>query len=194
MVGRIRVGRRWLAFSARQEFTGHAFSWRARAGWGRLKVLHVVDSYADGAGSVEGKVLGRVRFLHAADENTTRAAAARAAVESVWVPGTLLPERGVTWRAEADDLIVASFAVPPERPEVSLRIAETGAVRSVSVMRWGNVGQNGFGYIPFGGTIHAERRFGDVVLPSEVTVGWWFGTARFKPFFEATILDAEPLG
>ena len=106
----------------------------------------------------------------------------------------LLPGSGVSWRAEADDLIVARLDVPPERPDVTLRIAETGAVCSVSVLRWGEVGRKEPGYIPFGGTVRAERRFGDVVLPSAVTIGWWFGTPRFKPFFEATILDAEPIG
>ena len=60
-------------------------------------------------------------------------------------------------------------------------------------MRWGNVGQKGFGYIPFGATVHAERRLGGMVLPSEVEVGWWFGTPRFKPFFKATVLAAEQL-
>jgi hypothetical protein len=58
-------------------------------------------------------------------------------------------------------------------------------------MRWGDVGRPGFGYIPFGGEIHAERRFGSVVLPSRVSVGWWYGTPRYQPFFEATILGAQ---
>jgi hypothetical protein len=39
-----------------------------------------------------------------------------------------------------------------------------------------------------------ERRFGDVTIPSRVSVGWWFGTPRYKPFFEATITAAGPLG
>jgi uncharacterized protein DUF6544 len=186
MSGRINVGR-WLAFAAEQDFVDHSFQWRARAGWGRLKPLHVVDAYRDGRASTEGRLLGRLRFMHADDENTIRAAAARAAVESIWVPGTLLPDRGVAWRAESDHRIVASFAVPPEHPEVVLDIDAAGAVRSVCVMRWGNVGRRDFGYIPFGGHIRGERRFGDVVLPSDVSVGWWFGTPQFEPFFEATI-------
>ena len=47
--------------------------------------------------------------------------------------------------------------------------------------------------MPFGGDVHAERRFGDLVLPSRVTVGWWYGTPRYTPFFEATVLAAEPV-
>ena len=57
-----------------------------------------------------------------------------------------------------------------EDPEVAIRIGATGNVRSVSLLRWGNVGQKHFSYIPFGGDMHAERRFGELILPSEVSV------------------------
>ncbi len=87
----------------------------------------------------------------------------------------LLPERGARWRAESENFIVASIAVPPEQPELELRIDEGGAVRTVSLLRWGNVGQQDFGYIPFGGDVEAERRFGDPLLPSRLTVGWCSG-------------------
>jgi Family of unknown function (DUF6920) len=193
MRGRIKVGR-WLSFDARQELRGDAFTWQARAGLGRFRPLRVTDGYADGSGSTEGIAFGRIRFLHASGEDTSRAAAGRAAAESMWVPQTLLPSGGVRWRAESDTAIVATMDVPPERPDVRFEIdPATGALRSVSLMRWGNVGQDHFGYIPFGGTIHAEQRFGDMVLPSRVTVGWWFATPRYEPFFEATILSAEPI-
>jgi hypothetical protein len=192
MTGRIKVGR-WLAFDAEQEMTrdSHAFTWIARAGIGALRPLRVVDRYRLGAGSTEGRVFGLLRFMHADDQNTARSAAGRAAAESIMDPASLLPDNGVSWRAERDDLIVARFDVPPERAEVRLRIGTTGALRSVEIMRWGNSGQDVFGYIPFGGDIHAERRFGDVVLPSELTIGWWYRKARYKPFFQATIHDAH---
>jgi len=192
MVGRIKVGR-WLAFDAEQEMAriGHAFTWTARAGLGPIRPLRVVDRYRPGAGSTEGRLFGRLRFMHADDRDTTRSAAGRAAVESIMDPASLLPDNGVIWQAEHDDLIVARFDVPPERAEVRLRINATGAPQGVRIMRWGNVGRDGFGYIPFGGDIRAERQFGDVVLPSELTIGWWYGTARYRPFFMATIHDAR---
>jgi hypothetical protein len=195
MVGRIRVGR-WLAFDAEQEMSGdgHAFTWTARAGLGRFRPLRVVDRYRPGAGSTEGRLLGRLRFMHADDHDTARSAAGRAALESIMDPASLLPDNGVSWQAERDDLIVARFDVSPERAEVRLHINATGALRSVEIMRWGNIDQDGFGYIPFGGDVHAERRFGDLLLPSELTIGWWHGTARYKPFFKATIHDARGSG
>ena len=188
MAGRIKVGS-WLAFDAEQEMSrdDHAFTWTARAGLGFVRPLRVVDRYQRGVGSTEGRLFGRVRFMHADDPDTARSAAGRAAVESIMDPTSLLPDNGVSWQAERDDLIVARFDVPPEHAEIRMRIDTTGALRSVETMRWGNVGQEGFGYIPFGGDIHAERRFGDVVVPSELSIGWRYGTARYKPFFQATI-------
>src|SRR6266480_7021178 len=69
MEGRIKVGP-WLSFDARQEFHGHDFTWRARAGVGRFRPLRVIDRYAAGEGSTEGRAFGRLRFLHAAGERS----------------------------------------------------------------------------------------------------------------------------
>ena len=166
MSGRIKVGL-WLPFTAEQTVDGRSFTWRARVGRGPLTPLRVTDRYADAAGSTEGRLLGRVTLFHAHDANTARSAATRAAIESVvFAPPSVLPDRGVTWRAETDNVIVARFDLPPEQPEVRLRIDEHGAIRTVSAQRWGNAGEKTFQYIPFGGQIHAERRFGDLLLPS----------------------------
>jgi hypothetical protein len=40
--------------------------------------------------------------------------------------------------------------------------------------------------------VHAERRFGELTIPSRLSVGWWFGTPRYTPFFTAEISGAEP--
>lgn len=190
MAGQIKVGR-WLSFEAEQDlWDGHAFEWRARAGIGPFKPLYVTDRYEPGTGSTDGRLFGRLRFLHADNQDTIRASAGRAAVESVFVPTTLLPGPGINWRAESEEVIVATFEVPPERAEMKLTIGGDGALRSVEVQRWGNVGQDSFGYIPFGGVVRAERRFGDLTLPSSLSVGWWFATPRFDPFFEAEIISA----
>jgi hypothetical protein len=37
--------------------------------------------------------------------------------------------------------------------------------------------------------VHAERRFDDLLIPSSLSVGWWFGTPRQAPFFKARIRD-----
>jgi hypothetical protein len=190
MSGRIKVGL-WLPFTAEQTVDGRSFIWRARVGRGALTPLRVIDRYADAAGSTEGRLLGRLTLFHAEDVNTARSAATRTAIESVvFAPPSVLPGRGVAWRAETENVIVARFDLPPERPEVRLRIDEHGAMQTVSALRWGKA--KTFQYIPFGGEIHAERRFGDLVLPSMASVGWWFDTPRYAPFFHAEISAVIP--
>lgn len=56
----------------------------------------------------------------------------------------MLPGRGVAWQAETENVIVARFDLPPERPEVRARIDEHGAIRTVSALRWGNAGEKTF--------------------------------------------------
>ncbi len=83
-------------------------------------------------------------------------------------------------------MVVAAWNVPPERPEVRIEIDAEGSIRSVSALRW----RGERGYVPCGCRVLAERRFGDYVVPSRLAVGWWFGTPRYAPFFEAEILSA----
>ena len=186
MAGRIKVGA-WLPFVAEQTADGRSFSWRARVGWGPIRPLRVDDEYADGVGRTAGRLFGRLRLFAAQDDDTARSAAGRAALESVaFAPASVLPQAGVAWRAEADDLVVARFDLPPEQPEVRVGIDEVGAVRAVSALRWGKAGGT-YEYVPCGSLVSAERDFGDLVLPSELEVGWWFGTPRYAPFFTARV-------
>jgi hypothetical protein len=186
MAGRIKIGA-WLPYTAVEELDGRSFSWSARVALGPLTVLSAHDRFADGAGAMEVRLGGRLPLLRSAGPDTARSAAARAAVEGFWSPCALLPQRGVDWRAAADDHIVATWAVPPERPEVHLTIDPAGAVRSAWVSRWRRRA-----YVPCGATVAAERRLGELVVPSRMTVAWEFGTAAAVPFFTAELRTLEP--
>jgi hypothetical protein len=140
------------------------------------------------------RLLGRIALVHSEDADTARSAAGRAAAEAaLWAPASLLPDRGVVWRTESDDHIVASWAVPPERPEIHIRIDDRGAVRNSWLSRWTSSGADTPGYVPFGVDVSAERTFGPVTIASRITAGWWYGSPRYKPFFEAEISAARIL-
>jgi hypothetical protein len=192
MRGWIKVGL-WLPFRATWEGDSRSLSWRADCGPGGIRLLRAVDRFAEGRGSMDVRVAGRLSLVHAADEDTARSGAGRAAAEAIWTPASLLPERGVRWRAESEEEIVAALDVPPERPELHLRIGAGGAVRSGWVMRWHKDRRGEGDYVACGAHVLEERRFGAVTIPSRVAVGWWFDTPRYTPFFEAEILAAEPL-
>ena len=194
MRGRIKVGA-WLPFRARWEGDGHSLDWRATVGLGPLALLRVRDYFAAGTGSMDIRLFGRLRVVHSEDQDTARSAAGRAAAEAaLWSPASLLPERGVVWRTEADDHIVASCEVPPERPEIHIRIDDRGGVRNSWLSRWTSGDVDEPGYVPFGVDVRAERTFGSMTIASRVAAGWWYGTPRYKPFFEAEISAASPLG
>jgi hypothetical protein len=155
----------------------------------------VVDRYADASASTDVRLLNRIRMVHADDEDVVRSGAARAAIEAAtWSPTSVLPERGVSWRADGDDEIVGTWEVPPERLAVRLRIDENGAQTSAFVLRWDDGSHGRRGYIPMGGIVHEERRFGDLVIPSRMTIGWWFDQPQWWPFYEVEVLSAEPWG
>lgn len=188
MRGHIRTAK-WLPFTAEQRLDGRSFVWQARVGLGPLTILRVTDRFYAGHGSIEGSLFGRMRVFSEAGRDVTRAAAGRLALDSVLVPPTVLPGRGVTWRAETEELIIAKFLLEPEHPEVRVQIDQDGGVRGLVTSRWGNWGQKAYGYIPCGGTVHAERRFGAFVIPSAYTACWWYGTPREAPFFRAEVLE-----
>jgi hypothetical protein len=192
MTGRVRAGR-WLPFTAEQRTARSEFTWRARVGPGPLTVLEVVDRYADGQGSTRGRLFGRLPVFGAAGGDTARSAAGRAALEAAaFAPATLLAGAGVTWRAERDDVVLASWDLGRERPEVRLAIEPSGALRSVSALRWGDDGEGGHAYVPCGCDVHDERRFGAFTIPTGITVSWWWGTPRSAPFFRAAITSCRP--
>jgi hypothetical protein len=194
MAGRIKVNTVWLPFTADQESDRESFVWTARVGVGPLTVLKVSDRYASGAGLMEGRLFGRRTVFRADGQHTTRSAAARAALDAcAFAPASVLPHLGVSWRAESAELIVASWELPPERPQVRIRIDHAGAIRAVSAERWDRKDTPDYQYIPCGGDIHAEGRFGDFTVPSRITVGWWYGTERYAPFFRAQLRDFVPV-
>lgn len=136
------------------------------------------------------RLLPALRLLHAENEDVARSGAGRAGLEALWVPMALLPDRGVRWRAESQDLIVASWEVPPEQPELRIRIGLEGQVRSYSCLRWRSAKD---GYVPFGADVLAETPFGGLTIPSRLTAGWGHGTADWSPFFKCEVTAAEPL-
>lgn len=191
--GHIRVGA-WLRFDSEWDGDARSFSWEATAGPGSFPFLRVHDQFVDGVGFMDIRLrpplkgLPALKLLHVENEDTRRSGAGRAALEALWTPGSLLPSRGVSWRAESDERVVAAWDVGPERPELHITIDAAGAVRSWRAARWRD---STSGYLPFGVDVHAERAFGELTVPSQLTAGWGHGTERWAPFFRCEVTALE---
>jgi hypothetical protein len=159
---------------------GVGFAWRATTRVGPVPMV-ILDRYLGGRGSVRGTVLGFVKVIGADDADTARSSRYRLAGESAWVPSALLPSAGVRWIAEDDATIRAFLPVDGEEIPVTLDVDGTGRVRRLTMDRYGNVGMDSFGLIPYGFEVLAERSFGGFTVMSRMRGGWWFGTDRYDP-------------
>lgn len=118
----------------------------------------MVYSYLDGvrfSSTLDGSpVVDLMNLIHAEGLEVTRAAPARGAAETVWIPTASLPRFGVEWKARPDSHIEGSWSVDGY-PFINRHTLDTnGIITSVVFDRWGDPDQTDtFGVHPFGGEI-----------------------------------------
>lgn len=178
MRGSVKLGKVWLPFRARQILAPHrGLVWAARV----AGVLAGCDRYAEGQGSMDWKVLGLLRIVHAEGADTSRSTAGRVAAEAVWVPTTLLPRFGVRWAAPDPHHIIASYRLDDTELEVRYELDRQNRIRSVVLDRWGDQeGPGAFAFHPFGFEATAYSTFDGVTIPSAGRGGWFLGTDRWR--------------
>ncbi|MFO7566754.1 MAG: DUF6544 family protein [Enhygromyxa sp.] len=193
MHGEIKLGG-WHPFVAEQVLrSGRGFVWRARARL--MRVVHVKgqDSFVDGAGQMRWRLLGIIPVMSAEGPDLSRSAAGRAEIDSIFLPSSLL-DPAVEWAAGDQQEVELSVAVPGDCGRLRLRVDEQGRLREVSMLRWGRPEGGDYHEVSFGGYLDAERRFGQLTIPTRIRAGWYFGSDRFSEegeFFRATIDSVE---
>ncbi len=139
-----------------------------------------------------------LRLLPVANDQSSpdlvRSAQFRAAVEgALWLPTSLLPERGVEWiQAGPDKADVVLKKLRPEPIKLTLTLDKDGRVREVVGQRWSNANPSKrFQLQPFGGTMSEETTFQGLTIPARIAVGNLYGTPDYLPFFQAHITRAR---
>ncbi len=188
---RLKPEQEWMPMRARQILAPpKGFVWRAEVGAGLMR-FSGGDNYANGSGRVRFWLWGVIPLVQQQGPDVSRAALGRLVCETIWLPSSLLPQRGVKWEALDDESTRATMKIDEETITLTLFVEPNGKLREVRILRWGDQTEDGgFGYIPFGGQIHEERAFGGYTIPSKVGVGWWIGTDRYFEFFRAQLEDA----
>jgi len=190
MSGSIRnsAGAPWMPLTARQVLTPHhGFVWRAKAQQGPL-LMTVKDHYSEGEGRMRIELLGLVPFVNATGPDLSKSALGRLVAESFWVPATLLPRHGVSWKAVDDEHIQATFTVAGETSTLELTIDADGQVREIVLPRRWNADDRE--YVPFGGVADEERTFAGYTIPSAVRIGWGYGTDDYVEGIRLTLETA----
>lgn len=192
MHGEIKL-RRWLPFTAEQVIRhDRGMIWSATVRMYGIPIRGS-DRMVDGEGSMKWKLFGILPIVAAAGPDMTRSAVGRVQVESIWLPSAL-SNSDVIWTATDQSHLHAQFTMQGETAGLSLALADTGRVSTVSMPRWGNPEGAAFHYVNFGGIMEDENTFNGFTIPTRVRVGWYFGTDRFDSdgeFFRAVIDDAS---
>jgi len=188
---RLKPEQEWMPMKARQILAPpKGFVWRAEAGNGLMR-FSGGDHYANGSGRVRFWFWGVIPLVRQEGPDISRAAIGRLVCETIWLPSSLLPQRGVKWEALDDNSARATIKIGEEPVTLDLFVEPDGKLREIRILRWGDQTEDGgYGYIPFGGQVQEEQSFGGYTIPSKVGVGWWIGTDRYFEFFRAQIENA----
>jgi Family of unknown function (DUF6544) len=185
---RLKLEQEWMPMKARQVLAPpKGFVWRAEVGDGLMR-FSGGDHYANGSGRVRFWLWGVIPLVKQEGPDVSRAAIGRLVCETIWLPSSLLPQRGVKWEALDDESTQTTIKIGEEMTTLTLFVEPEGRLREIRILRWGNQTEDGsFGYVPFGGQMQEERDFGGYTIPSKVSVGWRLGTDRYFEFFRAQI-------
>lgn len=160
------------------------FIWMAKARMNRLPV-RVRDHYFDGTGGVNVVALGLLPIPLGSGPDVARSSRGRLVAEAVWCP-TALVHPAVAWEALGGDRVRFTLTVDDDPIPVTLRTGPDGALREVTLDRWGDTEGPPARPIPYGFRVEEERTFDGVTIPTRLTGGWHFGTDRFDPASAAT--------
>lgn len=192
MHGEIKL-KGWLPFTAEQVIRQHrGMIWKARTHMHGLPISGS-DRLIDGEGEMRWKLCGIFPIMNGSGPDLTRSAAGRFSSESIWLPSSLCtPE--VIWKDSSALQTQAKFKVCEESVELNLTQDSDGHLTEIETMRWGNPDETVFCYDNFGGVVEEEGSFAGYTIPTQVRVGWHFGTDRFESegeFFRVTVDSAE---
>lgn len=180
MHGELRLKQVWYPFEAEQVLSWErGFVWHARA---KVKGMPVsgFDRLIDGEGTMRWRLLGVIPFIRAGGPDVARSAAGRMHAEAIWIPAVLFGD-DVQWLdgdAAHGSVMIRAHG---ELTQLVFDLASDGAVDTVSLARWGDIGTGAFHYETFGGRCSDERTFQGVTLPTRYRLGWYFGSERFEP-------------
>lgn len=162
------------------------FVWTAHAHRGGLPV-RVRDHYFEQDGGVRVTLLGFVPLPSESGPDVARSSRGRLVAEAVWCPTTLVGP-GVSWEAVDADRARFTLSVDGEAIPVTLHVGPDGALRDVTLERWGDVGVSSFRPLPYGFAVEEEATFEGVTIPTRLRGGWGYGTDRFDPASAATFI------
>ena len=156
-----------------------AFSWNARFPVFPFVWLTVQDAYEDGAGSLEGRLWGRIRLFGRTGIDVDVGEAMRYLAELPWVPHAIRANTELVWRSLDEQSVEVSASVAGRHVAVQfefngigdiVRVGATGRPRTV-----GRTTTEG----PWGGAFSDYADWSGIRVPTRGEVYWDQPEGRF---------------
>ncbi len=189
MHGTIKLGQKWHRFQGEEVICWQrGMIWRATA-WMQGLPICGADRLVDGVGDMQWNLLGLIPVMQASGADISRSGAGRMQAEAIWLPSVLCdPE--VDWADVDGSQVQASFTALGKFTKLTLTVDEQGAVKRERLNRWGNPEGGDYRYVDFGAIVEATGTFEGYTIPTQLRVGWFFGSDRFESegeFFRCTV-------
>jgi hypothetical protein len=170
----------WRAFHARESIAPpHRLAWSAWVQRGLLWTLEE-ERYALGAGTARRALYGFISGRGREGPDLSRSLLGRLILESIWLPATLLPQRGVVWEQNGEDSIRAQHTLRTGATVLDLRVEPDGRLLEASMDRWGPDPAGIWQTMRFGMRVEDECPFAGFTIPSEFSAGWGYGTSDYQ--------------
>lgn len=182
----------WMPFTAEQRITPpRGFVWRAKVGDGLLR-FSGADHYFEGRGAVNFWLWGLVPVARDSSPDVSRSSLGRLVAESIFVPSSLLLDRGAVWEAADENCASFTLDADPEKHLVNVCVDDDGDPARLWLKRWGNRTESGeYAWTGFGGQLGEIREFSGYRIPTRFGVGWHFGEEGYFEFIRAEIVSAK---
>lgn len=178
---------------AQQTFVSEprGFVWEAEITLFPGVVISVCDSLLAGDAAMQARLLGVIPVVKAeTTRELTEGALMRVLAESVWMPTSLLPQQGVSWRATGPDKAEASITASGVTVTLEFTFNAAGEVVSVYSPARYREDKGRFVATPWGARLSDYVQIGPYRVPSKGEVYWLTEQGEFL-YWRAVIHDFE---
>lgn len=183
----------WKSFSAQQDAIMHSprFIWRAKVSMAPGINAYVIDSYNQGRGWLQAKVMGLITVAEEEGKgDIAQGELMRFLAESPWYPTRLLPSQGVQWREIDNTSAEASLKVAGQEVSLTFKFNDQGLIETVSAdQRYRQQHDGEAIYAPWMGHFSDYRDVEGMMLPHRAEVGWVSSTGEWKAYWQGRVTD-----
>lgn len=180
MEGEIKLGGRWIGFTAEQILrAGVGFVWAPVVG-GRFLRFIGADALGPDEARIEFRLWGRIPIVRGSGPDIRRSAQGRLAGETVaWLPQALTPQSGARWTGVDDERAIVTIDAAGADVDVEVAVDGDGQIRWLGLQRWKDSAKPPE-YASFGGSVDATFVAGNGVrIAGNGAVGWdWHTTGE----------------